>query len=86
MTRGVATSYGAAPLRKVVAPTDEPTPVWPYAAGKQRGVSLAPLYETAPAAALRDKSFYELLALADVLREGRVRECKMRRANCIGCC
>jgi hypothetical protein len=77
LTRGVATSYGAAPLRALIAPTDEPIPVWPYAEGKQRGVSFAPLYKTAPAAALRDASFYELLVLADALREGRIRERKL---------
>src|SRR5277367_327275 len=29
LTRGVATSYGAAPLRALIAPTDDPIPVWP---------------------------------------------------------
>ena len=77
LTRGIATSYGAAPLRQVIAPGDEPAPVWPYAEGRQRGVSLAPLYKTAPAAALHDRSFYELLTLADALRDGRVRERKI---------
>ncbi len=81
LTRGVATSYGAAPLRKLIAPTGDPIPVWPYAEGKQRGVSLAPLYKTAPVAALRDKSFYELLVLADALREGRVRERKIAESE-----
>jgi len=80
-TRGVATSYGAAPLRALIAPTDDPIPVWPYEEGKQRGVSLAPLYKTAPMAALRDESFYELLVLADALREGRVREGKIAKAE-----
>lgn len=77
LTRGVATSYGAAPLRALIAPTDDPIPVWPYEEGKQRGVSLAPLYKTAPMAALHDGCFYELLVLADALREGRTRERKI---------
>jgi DNA-binding Lrp family transcriptional regulator len=77
LTRGVATSYGAAPLRALISPTDDPIPVWPYEEGKQRGVSLAPLYKTAPKAALCDESFYELLVLADALRDGRVRERKI---------
>lgn len=81
LTRGVATSCGAEPLRHLIAPTDEPIPVWPYAEGKQRGVSFAPLYKTAPIAALRDQSFYELLVLADALRDGRVRERKMAEAE-----
>jgi hypothetical protein len=81
ITRGVATCYGASPLQHVIAPTGEPIPVWPYAQGKQRGVSLAPLYRTAPEAALRDASFYELLVLADALRDGRVRERKFAEAE-----
>ena len=64
-------------MRALIVPTDDPIPVWPYGEGKQRGVSLAPLYKTAPIAALRDKSLYELLALADALRDGRVRERKI---------
>jgi hypothetical protein len=81
LTRGVATSYGAAPLRALIAPTDDPIPVWPYEEGKQRGVSLAPLYKTAPMAALRDEPFYGLLVLADALRDGRVRERKIAEAE-----
>jgi hypothetical protein len=80
-TRGVATSYGAPPLRGLITPTDEPIPVWPYADGPQRGLSLAPLYRSAPEAARRDPSFYELLVLADALRDGRVRERKIAEAE-----
>jgi hypothetical protein len=74
---GSCNLYGAAPLRALIAPTDDPIPVWPYEEGKQRGVSLAPLYKTAPMAALRDEHFYQLLVLADALREGRARERKI---------
>jgi DNA-binding Lrp family transcriptional regulator len=74
LTRGFATSYAAPPLRKLIAPGEEPIPVWPFAEGNQRGISLAPLFKTAPAAAKLDEPFYELLALADALRDGRVRE------------
>jgi hypothetical protein len=81
LTRGVATSYGAPPLRALIAPNEDPIPVWPYAEGKQRGVSFAPLYKTAPRAALRDESFYELLALADALRDGRIRDRKSAEAE-----
>ena len=84
LTRGVATSYGASPLRALIAPTGDPIPVWPYAEGKQRGISLAPLYKTAPMAALRDQSFYELLVLTDALRDGRVRERKIAETELLG--
>jgi DNA-binding Lrp family transcriptional regulator len=76
LARGVATSYAAEPLRHMIAQGNEPIPVWPYAEGKQRGTSFEPLYKTAPIAALRDPSFYAYLALADALRDGRVRERK----------
>jgi hypothetical protein len=73
-TRGVPTSYAAEPLRGVIAQGSEPVPVWPYEEGKQRGIAFEPLYRTAPIAALRDRSFYEYLVLADALRDGRIRE------------
>jgi hypothetical protein len=74
LTRGVPTSYAAPPLNKHVAQGGDPLPVWAYAQGNQRGVSLEPLYKTVPAAALRDEQLYELLALIDALRDGRARE------------
>jgi hypothetical protein len=74
---GVATSYATAPLRRMIAQGSEPIPVWPYEEGKQRGISFEPLYKTAPIAALRDPSFYAYLALADALRDGRVRDRKI---------
>ena len=67
MTRGVPTSYAAPPLCGQISSGTDPPPVWPYAEGDQRGVSLEPLYKTVPAAALRDPALYELLALIDAL-------------------
>ena len=77
LTRGVPTSYAAEPLRRVIAPGDEPPPVWPYPTGPQRGIAFEPLYKQAPNAALRDPGLYELLALVDALRDGRARERKL---------
>ncbi len=77
VTRGVPTSYAAAPLNAEISPGDELPPVWPSPDGKTRGVTLEPLYRTAPAAALRDGALYELLALVDAIRSGRVRERKV---------
>jgi DNA-binding Lrp family transcriptional regulator len=74
LTRGIPTSFAAEPLRRVIAQSKEPAPVWPYREGKERGMAFAPLYKSAPIAALRDSSFYEYLALADALRDGRIRE------------
>lgn len=74
VTRGLPTSYAAPPLNKYIVPGAEWPPVWPFPEGKEKGISLEPLYKTAPAAASRDQDLYEWLALIDGLREGRARE------------
>ena len=73
-TRGVPTSYAAAPLNKSIAASADPPPVWPFVGGPVRGYSFAPLHKNVPAAALEDNKLYELLALVDALRDGRARE------------
>ncbi len=74
LTRGMPTGYAAPPLNKVIVGSSEPPPVWPYAEGAVRGMSLEPLYPSVPAAAERDPKLYELLALVDAMRDGRARE------------
>jgi hypothetical protein len=74
LTRGVATGYAAEPLKSLIALGNDAPPVWPFAEGKARGYSLAPLYKTVPQAALRDSYLYEMLALIDAIRDGRTRE------------
>jgi DNA-binding Lrp family transcriptional regulator len=76
VTRGVPTSYAAPPLRSQFAEGDLP-PVWPHPEGTARGEGLAPLYKSAPRAALRDPHLYEWLALVDAVRAGRARERKL---------
>jgi hypothetical protein len=77
MTRGMPTSYAAEPLSRYIKPGDEPLPVWPSPSGPVRGVTFEPLYPSVPDAARRDSFLYELLALVDAIRDGRVRERKM---------
>ena len=50
--------------------------IWPDIAGKQRGMIIDPLYPGAVAAAKQDEDLYELLAICDVFRIGKVREIK----------
>lgn len=76
-TVGLPTSYAAPPLNSLIMPSGGPTPVWPFAEGETMGYSIEPLHPAAPQAALSDKSFYELLALVDGIREGRARERKL---------
>ncbi len=74
LTRGVPTSYAAPPLNSLITQPPEPPPVWPYAHGNVRGVTLLPLHKNVPEVALRDQQLYEMLALLDALRDGRARE------------
>ena len=74
VTRGLPTSYAAAPLNREIVGSSELPPVWPFAEGTHRGVTFEPLYKTVPSAALKDPALYELLALLDAVRAGRARE------------
>lgn len=74
LTRGLPTSYAAAPLNTVIAPSSDPAPVWPHPNGPVRGMSLAPLYPSVPEAAMRDEKLYAMLSLFDALRTGQARE------------
>lgn len=74
-TRGVPTGYAAPPLNELIrSPAGDPPPVWPDKDGSVRGETLYPLYPTAPQAAARNPSLYELLALFDAIRAGSARE------------
>ena len=77
VTRGLPTSFAAPPLKDEIASGDELPPVWPWPDGETRGITLEPLYRTAPAAALRDPVLYQSLALVDAIRDGRARERKI---------
>lgn len=77
LTRGIPTSYAAPPMNELIPPGDEPIPVWPWAKGSVRGIAFEPLYRSVPEAVQRDRRLYELLALADALRDGRARERKI---------
>ena len=74
MTIGYPTAYGVSPLKEKVLFANENPPVWPSAEGTTRGMTLLPLYEKAPLAAVEDKALYEMLSLFDALRIGAARE------------
>ncbi|MCC7240296.1 MAG: hypothetical protein IT180_00090 [Acidobacteria bacterium] len=73
-TRGMPTAYAAPPLNDQIADNGDLPPVWPDPDGGIRGATLEPLHKVASKAARRDPALYELLALIDALRDGRVRE------------
>lgn len=72
VVRGIATAHSAMPLSQQINSTE--SYVWPYAKGNLRGQGIVPLYKSVPEAALNDPKLYELLALTDALRVGKVRE------------
>jgi hypothetical protein len=72
--RGVPTAHSAPPLSKAIVASEEDRYVWPWDEGKVRGQAIEPLYPNAPLAAKNDHKLYELLALVDAVRAGRVRE------------
>jgi hypothetical protein len=74
LTRGLPTAYAAAPLNGVIASSNDPVPVWPHPNGPTRGMSLAPLYPSAPEAAMQNDKLYAMLSLFDALRTGQARE------------
>lgn len=79
ITRGMPTAHSAPRISERIADGGgvEDTYVWPCAHGSSRGMSVTPLYRTVPEAAQKSGSMYELLALADALCIGRIREKKL---------
>ena len=72
MVRGLPTGHSAPPLNNIIQ-SDEHY-VWPSAQGKLRGQAIEPLYKNVAKAVQHDPAWYELLALVDAIRVGRVRE------------
>jgi len=70
--RGIATAHSAPPLNLMISSNENY--VWADSEGEMRGLIVNPLYKTMPQAAKKDYKLYELLALTDTLRIGRVRE------------
>ncbi len=73
-TRGIPTGYAAPFMQETIMQGNDLPPVWPYAEGTVKGISLQPIYRSVPDAAVKDDKLYELLALVDMIRSGRARE------------
>ncbi|EMR04145.1 hypothetical protein ADICEAN_00669 [Cesiribacter andamanensis AMV16] len=72
MVRGIGTAHSAPPLNSEIVSAEQY--VWPYGKGNVRGQAIKPLHPNTPEACLKDKKYYELMALTDALRIGKVRE------------
>ena len=77
VVRGIPTGHSASPLKEEILSDDHY--VWPYAKGNVRGHSILPLYYSVPQAIELDQQLYEILALIDAIRVGRVRERNLAR-------
>jgi hypothetical protein len=69
INRGVPTAHSY--FKQFVNDTNY---VWASEEGNIKGISISPIYESAPFAALKDEKLHRLLALVDAIRVGRVRE------------
>lgn len=74
MTRGMPTAWAAPVFSGEFASSDQLPPVWPDSEGQVQGLSVKPLYPSAPHAAKKNEKLYALLAAIDALRIGRARE------------
>ncbi len=83
LVRGMPTSHAVEPLASLFVNDNEPPPVWPDIEGEVRGESFSPLYKSAPIAAKNDVKLYELLALVDAIRGGRIREREIAKKELI---
>ena len=77
LVRGMPTAH-ASPLLQSHFSSDEKY-VWPDAQSNERGMMIVPFYPGAAEAAKKDSIFYNLLALCDVFRVGKVREIKQAK-------
>jgi predicted transcriptional regulator len=72
ITRGINTAISAPPLNNEFM--SEEKFVWPFGNGNSRGQAIEPLHINTPEACLNDTKYYELMALTDAIRIGKVRE------------
>jgi hypothetical protein len=72
--RGIPTAHSAPILKEYFL--SEQNYVWQSPNGKVRGQSIAPLYPNQIKAVLNDEKLYNMLALVDSIRVGKVRECE----------
>lgn len=70
--RGIPTAHSAPVLKDQIV--SQENYVWPYASGDVRGQAITPLYPNQVKAVLQDDKLYDMLALIDSIRVGKVRE------------
>ena len=71
---GVPTAMSSPFFENKITQGHEDHYVWPSSKGSMRGQVIVPFYPQLAEAVLKDKKFYEILSLVEVLRVGRTRE------------
>jgi hypothetical protein len=74
LVRGVPTAFAAPVLAEKLLTAGEHEYVWEDARGRSTGLSIEPLHKSVPFAVRSDPLLYELLALVDAIRFGKLRE------------
>jgi hypothetical protein len=74
LVRGMPTAHSAEPLKDLLLTSDRDVYVWAFGSGKVKGQEIKPLYRSVPEAVEEDPQLYEMLAIVDGLRVGKVRE------------
>lgn len=74
LTRGIPTGFAAPVLSQKLLSSGEHVHVWPDARGKEIGLTLKPIHKSIPLAVKYDSVFYEIFALVDAIRFGKIRE------------
>ena len=72
IVRGIPTAHSAPVLKEFILAED--VYVWPSPDGRAKGQAIAPLYPNQVQAVLHDEKLYDMLALIDSVRVGKVRE------------
>lgn len=77
LARGIPTGFAAPVLASKLVSGGEHIFVWPDAHGNATGLTLQPIHKAVPYAVRYDPVFYELIALVDAIRFGKLREVKI---------
>ncbi|WP_295654584.1 hypothetical protein [uncultured Mucilaginibacter sp.] len=72
IVRGIPTAHSAPILKNHFVSND--VYVWPSQKGTAKGQAITPLYPNQVSAVQNDEKLYDMLALVDTIRVGRVRE------------
>lgn len=77
LARGIPTGFAAPVLSEKLLSAGEHIHVWPDARGSASGLTLQPIHKAVSFAVRYDPILYELMALVDAIRFGKLREAKM---------